>query len=219
MGPPPADVKAAGPAAGAARILFPSQAPRGRCAQAKLTMIALLLWLLLVVASPVGAASHEGVSTRDLLGAARQPLFDNCTAERVLLKAWARKTTLSMTRAAKVYVKVKPTRNPLVNATLVLSVSPDGAGVYKKSSVRSPLLPVSKRGSKRRGTEPVVINPGNILWRGLTVKSGKSLSFKVKFDLTECAAPAVSISASLLYQGSQGAPCAVGARPVEVSWS
>jgi hypothetical protein len=138
-----------------------------------------------------------------------RPLSDNCTDEGVQLKAWSRKAIVWMrlTQAATVRIKVKTARRALENATLVLSVSPEGTGVYKKAA-----------SAKRQVQRPVVFGPGHVIWPGLAIKREEEQRIKVKFALTECAAEQpVSVSVSLLYQGSGGQTCAVAAFPIEVS--
>lgn len=191
----------------------------GRFTAARLARLLLAWLLLLLVAAPAlgaaGASDPDNDTARDLLGGRRSsPLLDNCTVERVQFKAWARKKVIPVTKTAKVRVKVKPARGPLANATLVLSVSPEGTAVYKKSSMYPPAV----RSAKRSAREPVVLGPGRIVWSIPRVEKGRTQGFKVKLALTECAAGnTVSVSVSLLYQGSAGATCAVASYPVKVS--
>ena len=104
----------------------------GRFTAARLARLLLAWLLLLLVAAPAlgaaGASDPADDTARDLLGRHRSsPTLDNCTVERVQVKAWARKKVIPVTKTAKVRVKVKPARGPLANATLVLSVSPEAA--------------------------------------------------------------------------------------------
>ena len=200
----------------------PRRLPPGRIGggltAARLAWLLLAWLLLLLVAAPpaLGATtSDRDDSTRELLGGRKsRPLLDNCTAERVIFKAWARKTVLPVTKSAKVRVKINPTRRPLTNATLVLSVLPEGAALYRKTVMHPPAL----RSAKRHARGPVVLDPGHVMWPGLAVGTARAQGFKVKLDLTECAADkTVAVSVALFYQGSMNTTCAIVSYPVKVS--
>lgn len=183
-------------------------------------MAPLLLWCLVILLTDFakgaialryaesGAKKHVGMKWR--------ALSNTCTAEGVQLAASARKTTVRMTgkRGAIVHIKLTPTRRSLVNATLVLDVSPEGTAVYKKALTHPPLLR-----AKEQTLQPVVPAPGHVLWPGLTVEQGKTQRFKIKFKATDCATEQgyLSVSVSLLYQGSGGPVCAMTAYPIKVS--
>ena len=132
-----------------------------------------------------------------------------CTDNVVLVKASAGRNIVTTRGEIKLHVKVKSIHSGLVNATLVFSVSPQNAAVYKKSKVLY---------SKRHAQPLIAVSPGQTTLTGLAVEKGKTQRFKVKFALTECAVQQpVSVSVSLVYQGFDGATCVVAASPVQVS--